>query len=967
MERERELLALDGALEATSRGAGSVTLIEGAPGLGKSALLAEVAARAHEREMTVLRARALTTESEYGFSVVLALFERVLTGASEPERARLFDGAAGLARPLLDERRTDVRGEEPAAGLFPRVHGLYWLAVNLAARGPALVCVDDLHWSDEPSLRFLLYLAARVEGLPVAVVLTARPPGSDGDSESLRELRASSAAARLSLAPIRADGVLALLRATIPDAREELAAACTEVTRGNPFYVREVLRIVAEEGIGTGEQAADTLRGLAGAAIARAALFRLVRAGADAVALGRALAILGDDVPLRIVAALAELELAAAAAAADALAGADVLTASEPVAFAHPLIRDQVYGEIGVQQRGLAHARAAWILAAEHASPERVAAQLLLAPGSGDRWATERLREAALIARASGDQDAAARLLRRALQEPPPSELRAELLFELGRALLAAGDADRAVQALTEALDLSAGSRARAPVRRQLAAALLARGDATAAAEALELAIADAGGEDAELSVELVADYLGASVFEPDLRQRAFTSVAPLLSGTPSGSTAAQRRLLAAMAMRSAQDAAPADRVIELAGTAWADGALLADDGPDGTAWLMVVWALELAEDYARARSVTSAVIEAARRSGSVNAFANASYYRGDSCYREGRLLDAQADAEQAIQAGGSGWRRYVVGGLVLKANVLIERDQLQEAAETLNAAEAHERSNMIDVAWLLHARGRLALAQSRPAQALVDLENAGRWLSERLGVTHTVLPWRADAALAALMVGDRGRARELIEPTLEAAERAGTTAMWGRRLRVLGLIEGGDDGLDLLRRGVDCLQRSQAALDHAQALADLGAALRRAGRRSDCRPVLQHALDRAHRLGAQRLEVRVRDELAVLGLRPRRAHMTGAGSLTPSERRVAQLAADGMSNPQIAQALFVTPKTVEFHLRHVYGKLGISGRTGLRAALADGEPSAAERRADGEQAGAEHEADGPAVPAGNR
>jgi DNA-binding CsgD family transcriptional regulator len=151
----------------------------------------------------------------------------------------------------------------------------------------------------------------------------------------------------------------------------------------------------------------------------------------------------------------------------------------------------------------------------------------------------------------------------------------------------------------------------------------------------------------------------------------------------------------------------------------------------------------------------------------------------------------------------------------------------------------------------------------------------------------------------------------------------------------VLGLIEVGERGIELLERSAECLSATQASLEHAYALADLGAALRRAGRRVDSRGPLQHALELANRLDAVALARRTREELAATGARPRRELLSGVASLTPSERRIARLAAEGHTNPQIAQALFVTPKTVEFHLRHVYQKLDISGRGKLITALA--------------------------------
>jgi DNA-binding CsgD family transcriptional regulator len=156
-----------------------------------------------------------------------------------------------------------------------------------------------------------------------------------------------------------------------------------------------------------------------------------------------------------------------------------------------------------------------------------------------------------------------------------------------------------------------------------------------------------------------------------------------------------------------------------------------------------------------------------------------------------------------------------------------------------------------------------------------------------------------------------------------------------GLLLRTLGLVEGGSSGERLLHEAVDLLAGTRARLEHAKALVDLGAALRRGNRRSDSRDYLRAGLELANRLGAAGLEERARTELMAGGARPRRLTWTGVDALTPSERRVAELAADDLTNKEIAQALYVTPKTVEVHLSNAYRKLEISSRGELARALA--------------------------------
>jgi DNA-binding NarL/FixJ family response regulator len=170
----------------------------------------------------------------------------------------------------------------------------------------------------------------------------------------------------------------------------------------------------------------------------------------------------------------------------------------------------------------------------------------------------------------------------------------------------------------------------------------------------------------------------------------------------------------------------------------------------------------------------------------------------------------------------------------------------------------------------------------------------------------------------------------------LELARTWGAPRALGAALRAAGLVEGGEQGLALLEEAVEVLTSSPAKLEHAKARTELGAALRRANRRSEAREQLRRAVELATICGATPLAARAETELRATGARSRRIALSGLESLTPSERRVAQMAAEGPTNREIAQALFVTPKTVELHLSSVYRKLGISSRSQLPAELAE-------------------------------
>ena len=240
-----------------------------------------------------------------------------------------------------------------------------------------------------------------------------------------------------------------------------------------------------------------------------------------------------------------------------------------------------------------------------------------------------------------------------------------------------------------------------------------------------------------------------------------------------------------------------------------------------------------------------------------------------------------------------------------------------------------------LSISQALASRGRLALRMGDPSAALRDLEEAGRRALALAYVNPMALMWRSYAALAAARLGERDRARELVDEELEIARRFGAPEPIGEALRVRALLAPSADMVELAREAADVLAGSELRLAHARALIDLGAALRRGGHRRDSREPLREGLDLANRCGSVIETDRAMDELRAAGSRPRRPAARGVDSLSAQERRVATMAADGLSNREIAEALFLTRRTVEMHLTGAYRKLDVAGRGELPAALA--------------------------------
>jgi len=430
-ERERELAAVEVLLERRGR----VLLVEGRSGIGKTSLVEAACARADEHGHQVMRARGSELESGFAFGVARQLFERRLAGVGRNEREALLAGPAAAVRPLL----SGESAAQPAGDTsFAVLHGLYWLVVNLAASRPLLIAVDDAHWADEPSLRWLAYLAPRLEGLAAGVLLALRQDDPAGMSAPLLALRAAAAVLRPAL--LSEEAVSAVVRAAADgEPSDELCAAVYAACGGNPLYLTELLR--AAEFSGRPLAALKPAELLAGGleAIARQVITRVRGLGPGALRMAQALAVLGDGCELRHAAAVAGLTTAVAARLAGGLARFEVLAAGDRPRFVHPVIRDALEASLDSGGRDQAHRHAARLLHADGAPPGQVAAHLVRAVPAGDGWVLARLQEAARAAMDSGAPQAAADLLDRALAEPPPPEQRAAVLRQAARAEVTAG------------------------------------------------------------------------------------------------------------------------------------------------------------------------------------------------------------------------------------------------------------------------------------------------------------------------------------------------------------------------------------------------------------------------------------------------------------------------------------------------------------------------------------------------
>jgi DNA-binding CsgD family transcriptional regulator/tetratricopeptide (TPR) repeat protein len=923
LERERELSSLEALVGDASGGVARVAVIEGAAGIGKTRLLAALRVRAAEAGLGVLAARGGEFEREFPFGVVRQLLEPALV--EDEARRRLLAGAAAPAEIVFDAAVAPLAPARDSS--FAILHGLFWLTVNLAGERPLLLAVDDLHWCDHPSLRYLAYLVRRLEGLPVLVACTLRPSEPGVDAALVGEVVGDPSSVAVHPRPLSEAAVAELVAERLGGGVDAaFAGACHAATGGNPLLLGELLKTLETEGVEPDSGRVAVVAELGPRAASRAVLMRLGRLPAETAEVARAVAILGDGADVSTVAALAELDEERAGSAVAALVRAEILRPEPPLGFVHPLVADAVYRDVPPGDRELRHARAARLLAALEAPAERVAAHLLHVPPAGEAWRVATLREAATLASRKGAAENAVSFLTRALEEPPARAERSGVMLDLGLAeALTRGPA--AVEHLQTAYEGISAPELRGEVARVLALTLLQTGSRDAAAAVAGEAAAALPAELDDLRLHLKAFEAATVLFgvrpPPGVLRLEEHRVPDRHAST------GEKLCMGLAATRWPHDGGTAEQCAELALAALAGGDVIAAE--TGFLALAPINALVVA-DRPEAVDAFDAAFATAHSSGSLYSISSVRLWRGYALYRRGELVEATEDLELADEEFES-WGFAALARTYLSAFLglaLTERGDLEAARAAL--ARGVDNGLVADgIRYWLNARLELLVAEGRSDEALAAADE----LRSRFGELSSPAfgPWRSLAAQALDRLGRRDEALAVAEEELALSSHWGGPWALGRSLRVLGTLER-DEGMPRLAQAVDVLDGSTARLELAKALAALGSALRRSRRPADSREPLRRALELADVCGASGLAEHVRSELYAAGARPRTTALQGVEALTASERRVAALAAGGHTNRDIAQALFVTPKTVEVHLSSAYRKLGIGSRRQLARAL---------------------------------
>ena len=910
LDRQRERAALDGLLRDLRSGRGSALVVRGEAGVGKSALLEYVVGAA--AGMRVARAVGVESEMELAFAGLHLLCAPLLgrlEGLPVPQR-----DALGVAFGL----REGAAPDRFLVGLAV----LTLLSEVAEAERPLLCVVDDAQWLDRASAQVLGFAARRLLAEPVGLVFAARKP-----VEQFRGL------AELEVRGLPEQDARALLRSVIRfGLDEQVRDRIVAETNGNPLALLELPRGLSQAqlagGFGLVEVKAVPARIEEG--------FRRRLESLPAYTRSLMLVAAAEPAGDPVLVWRAAGRLGIPASAAEAAQADGLLETGARVRFRHPLVRSAVYSAASVPERRAAHRALAEVTDAGR-DPDRRAWHLAAAAAGPDEAVAAELERSAGRAQARGGMAAAAAFLQRAVEltaEPGPRSGRA---LAAAQASLLAGAFDAADDLLNIAAagPLDELQQARAGLLRgQIAFASSAGGDAPAllvkAAQQLEPL-------DATLARQTYLDAWGAAMFAGQFAgagslhevARAARSAPP-----PAGAPRPSDLLLDGLAVLVSEGRARAAPLLRQAARVFAEGEITVEEGLRwgwlATTAAAIVWE----EEYWHA--TVARQLQSVREAGLlvhlplwVQTMAIMTAWRGDFA----AAVSLIAEEEAIAAATGSGFARYSAVFLAGFRGAEAEAWPLIEAVST----DSRAAGQGLGVQWSQWVSAILYNGLGRYEQALAEAQQAAEQAPE-LYISMWAL---ADLIEAASRTGQSGLAADALG---QLAEATGTgQSDWGLGIyaRCRALLSDGQDAEGCYREAVGRLSRTRLRPELARAHLLYGEWLRREDRQADARAQLRTAHEMFAAIGMQAFAERARRELLAAGEHVRMRTADTHGQLTPQEAQIARLARSGLSNPQIAAQLFLSPRTVEYHLAKVFTKLEISSRRELERALPDGASAA--------------------------
>jgi DNA-binding CsgD family transcriptional regulator/tetratricopeptide (TPR) repeat protein len=928
--RTSELSSLDELLRQAHEGPCQVALIEGEAGIGKSRLLAEILEHSRGLGFQPFVGAAAELERDRPFGALVEAFDLHPT-APDPERAEIGQLLIGDRDPVGDAALS--LAEAPALR-FRVLEAVLTLVERLCLSAPAIIAVEDLHWADPSTLLVFRQLRRRLAHLPLALVGTLRPSPWNPELDRLLGEFVAHGGCRLVLGTIGPDEVAALVTEVIGTPPGPALLQAVDGAGGNPLYVTALLRaLLSEEAIRVREGRAELPEFVLPSSFRLLVLRQLGTLPMETIEVLRVASVLGVSFSLADLSTVLDRPSSALVNSLQEAVRAGVLDgAGEQLAFHHELVREAVYSDLPLSVRRALHLQAGRALAAAAAPPGQVAAHLAVGAAPGDQEAIQWLRRAAEVA-ARRAPSVAVGLLERATElleptDPARDAIAAELVVMLAWSGRLADAEARASEMLVRGLAVDVERT----LRVTLAEAMLARGRA----------------RDAFHQMEALTELL----LENDTQRTrllAFAAWTRLFAGDVQGAVAEENEALAAAERESDEGArsvalcglgiashliAEVDRAVDLGTEAIRRAELDPTHHLDRyPARLFLGRAYQDRDQLAEADRVLR---EGIRRSEELGLAVHMPFYHaqlGALRFVTGEWDDAVAELKAAIQAGEEQQWGALILPRSLLALVAIHRNQLEEAEETLVLAEqeVRETGSAYGVDVMTWARALLLEARD-DAQALSILETA--WAGPMLKSPPQLVRLGPDLVRLAIAGGHLELGRAVVEAMDQAAARnpIGSwrgAALWGR-----GLLH---EDADAMVEAVRTYQQASRPIERTRACEDAASALSRVGRREEAAALLEDAISVYERVGASLDLTRAEAALRALGVRrgrrgARRRPSKGWESLTPTELQIVRLVTQGLTNVEIGRRLFISRRTVETHLSHVFGKLGVSSRVQLAA-----------------------------------
>lgn len=900
--RNEERLALGGVMANARLGRSAVLALIGEPGIGKTSLLDYAAENA--AGLRLLRARGIESETNVPFAGLFELLRPALGLLSRIPRARAASLESALAL------RPGIAGERFAVGA-----ATLSLLAAYAEEAPALLLIDDVHLLDASTAEALRFALRRLVAEPLGALLTIREGEAslvDDTDLPVMHIRGldEESSGRL-LGPVGPEAALRLFRATA----------------GNPLALLELSRESSSLAVAAIAEPIPLSAKVSRAFLRRAdALDESVRRLLVLAATNDA-----DDVPtLERAAALMGLHINELSLAEDA--GLVTLGAGH-VQFRHPLARAAIYAAASPEERRSAHRAVAQALPDRDA--DRRAWHLAAAAIGTNEAASSALAQAGARAHQRSAYAVAASAFERAARLTPEMALRGELLASAADSAWLAGFAERAVSLLTEARELVIEPDRRVDIEQLRGHVAVRRGPVMEGHAILVAAAESVASTDPERAVSILAEAVEACFYSGDVATMVRTAQRTM-DLLPSDASARTRFLAGtAYGMTLVFAGDPRRGIDSIRGAvalAEADTALRED--PRLLSWVAMgpLWLRETEGG----RALVEGAIDTARSQAALGILPwLLSRVARDHAVSED-WASGSVEFDEAVKLSRETGQRSELGvalaGLAwLEARQGHEPECRAHAAEALAICESH--GIKLFVTWAVHALGDLELGLGRPAMAIDHYVECERLIAE-LGIMDVDLSPGAELVDAYLRVGRKSDALQASTLLDSEALKKGQPWSLARAARCRGLLAEDGDFPDCFQEALALHVKTPDAFELALTHLAFGARLRRGRQRRRAREELRAALEIFDRLGAAPWSESTRTELLATGETPGRRGTPALDTLTRQEFHIAQVLASGKTTRETAAALFLSPKTVEYHLRNIYSKLGVNTRSDLAIEL---------------------------------